>query len=87
MGMPKACIEYEGEKLYKRTARILEPYVDKVYISGRLDQQDLVEKSPYTFVPDIYKNIGPIAGILSVFEQIGTNQSYIMVATDLPFPG
>lgn len=86
MGRPKACIEINGEKLALRTAKLLNKFTSEVYLSGREDQLELIEDVPYSFISDNYRDIGPIAGILSVFEFLkDTNNALLFAATDMPF--
>lgn len=86
MGSPKAFLQYQGEALYLRTASLMANWVDKVYISGKQEQTDALQNSDLPFVSDKYDNIGPLAGILSVFEHMKTKEDALMiVATDMPF--
>jgi len=85
MGVSKALIEIDGEKLSLKTANLLSNYVDEVYFSGRSDQKELFDEAPFPFIPDQYNNIGPIAGILSAFElESNEEKALLIVATDLP---
>lgn len=85
MGMPKACIEINGEKLAVRTAKLLDGCTEKVFLSGKKDQLNLVEDAPFPFIEDKYENIGPIAGILSAFEHTSKRTALLLTATDLPY--
>lgn len=85
MGRPKACIEVNGEKLAMRTAKLLKLITPEVYFSGRSEQKILVEDIPFPFIEDRYKNLGPIAGILSAFEYTHLRSALLFSATDMPF--
>lgn len=86
MGSPKAFLDYKGEALYLRTANLMEHWVNSVYISGKQEQLDKLINNDYRFVSDKYENIGPLAGILSVFEHNKSEDEALMiVATDMPF--
>jgi molybdopterin-guanine dinucleotide biosynthesis protein A len=85
MGKPKACIEFKGEKMAMRTAKLLKQVTPEVYFSGRKEQKPLVEDIPVPFIEDRYTNRGPIAGILSAFEYTNTKTALLFTATDMPF--
>jgi len=86
MGKPKAFINIEGVALYQRTAKLLTPFCDQVYLSGKASQINRIKDKNYEFITDKYDNIGPVAGILSAFEYLNDKKSAILVvATDMPF--
>jgi molybdopterin-guanine dinucleotide biosynthesis protein A len=86
MGTPKALISYEGDLLYHKTAKTLDSHVDQVYISGTENQKKHWEILSFPFLDDLYHDMGPVAGILSSFEQLSMHECAILtVATDMPF--
>jgi molybdopterin-guanine dinucleotide biosynthesis protein A len=85
MGIPKAGIIYNGEKLAIRTARLLNRFTEEVYFSGREDQLKLIDDDSFPFIADRYNNIGPLAGLLSAFEKTKNLKGLLVTATDMPF--
>jgi len=86
MGYPKALMEYDGDLLYHKTALLIEDYVDKVFISGTTRQFEYWDIKDYDFIHDLYKDIGPIGGIVSAFEHLKAHKCALLtVATDMPF--
>jgi len=85
MGQPKALINFRGKELYRRTARLLQPYTDPVCVSGKPWQQKEWDIRDYPFLEDKYQDMGPVAGILSVFEHLQHEKlSLLIAATDMP---
>ena len=83
MGTDKALLEHEGRSQLAHVIRLLEPQVDRVFVSARPDQQDEPERSRYPLIVDRYDDMGPLAGILSAMEEY-PEANWLVVACDLP---
>jgi len=83
MGHDKALIRVDGETQLSRAVRLLESFVDRVYVSTRADQQDEDERRKYRQIIDRYEDLGPIAGILSALLEHG-DVGWLVLACDLP---
>lgn len=85
MGQPKALLEYHGKTLIERSVELLSDCCSNVYVSGKETQLPSLSRFSFEFIADKYPHIGPIAGIVSVFEadQL-TNQPLLVLATDMP---
>lgn len=81
MGTDKALLLFDGKPLLLHMMRLVEPFCDKVLISG--------QKSDYTsfgveMVPDLYSDCGPIAGIFSALNYSVSDWN-LLVSVDVPF--
>jgi len=86
MGKAKATIEYKGVRLFERTAMLMKDFVEGIYISGKTEQMKGLNIEDKDFIPDIFHDMGPMAGILSAHKFLdGTNKALLVCATDLPF--
>jgi len=83
MGSDKALLEKNGETQLSRTVRLLERHLDRVFVSARPDQADEPERRRYELILDRYDDLGPVAGILSAFEE-HTDVDWLVLACDLP---
>lgn len=83
MGTDKALLEHEGRSQLEHVVRLLEPQVDRVFVSARPDQQDEPERSRYALIADRYDDMGPLAGILSAMEEY-PEADWLVLACDLP---
>jgi molybdopterin-guanine dinucleotide biosynthesis protein A len=83
MGHDKALIRVDGETQLGRAVRLLESFVDRVFVSTRVDQQEEVERRKYCQIIDQYENLGPIAGILSALQE-HSDVGWLVLACDLP---
>ena len=80
MGHDKSTISYHGKPQWEYLIQLLEPEVDKVYVSVRENQ-----KVAYTnVIADKEENLGPFGALLSAFEEY-PNEAFLVIATDLPF--
>ncbi len=83
MGQDKALLCVEGETQLSRAVHLLEPFVDQVYVSTRADQQDEPERNKFRQIVDRYRELGPLAGILSAMEE-HPDAGWLVLACDLP---
>jgi len=83
MGHDKALLRVDGETQLSRAVRLLESFLDRVFVSTRADQQDESERKRFERIVDRYENLGPIAGILSALEEYN-DVGWLVLACDLP---
>jgi molybdopterin-guanine dinucleotide biosynthesis protein A len=83
MGRDKALLQHGGRTQLSRAMSLLERHVDRVFVSTRPDQHDEPERQRYPQVVDRYRNLGPVAGILSALEH-EQHVSWLVLACDLP---
>ena len=83
MGHDKALLRVDGETQLSRAVHLLELFVDCVFVSVRIDQQDEPERSKFKQIVDRYLEFGPLAGILSAIEE-HPDVGWLMLACDLP---
>ncbi len=83
MGQDKALLVRDGRSQLQYLTDMLQGCVERVFISAREDQQGDEERGRYPQIIDRYKNIGPVAGILSALEEY-PEVDWLIVACDLP---
>jgi len=85
MGFDKSMILYHEEAQWLCMHKMLATVCDEVIISCNASQADQFGAG-YTILPDAesYKNIGPMAAILSAFSQYPGND-FLVVGCDYPF--
>jgi molybdopterin-guanine dinucleotide biosynthesis protein A len=83
MGQDKALLRVDGETQLSRAVHLLEPLVDQVFVSTRVDQRDEPERSKFRQIVDRYQELGPLAGILSAMEE-HPDAGWLVLACDLP---
>ena len=83
MGQDKALLRRNGKSQLKNLVELLEPLVDRVFVSTRSDQQEEPERRQFAQIIDRYPEIGPIAGVLSAMDDY-PNVDWLVVACDLP---
>ena len=82
MGTDKGTINWHGKAQKYRLADMLKPFCSEVYISCREEQA--VETEPgYAYLPDTFKELGPMGAILSAFRKKPDN-AWLVIACDLP---
>jgi molybdopterin-guanine dinucleotide biosynthesis protein A len=84
MQRDKLALEYGGEPQLARAMALLEPLVERSFISVRADQRDDPQRSAYPCITDVLPEIGPIGGIhaaLCAHAQV----AWLVLAGDLPF--
>jgi molybdopterin-guanine dinucleotide biosynthesis protein A len=83
MGQDKALLCVGGETQLSRAVHLLEPFVDQVFVSTRADQHDEPERNKFRQIVDRYRELGPLAGILSAMEE-HPDAGWLVLACDLP---
>lgn len=83
MGQDKALLVRDGRSQLRYLATLLEECVERVFVSVRADQQNDEERGGFDQIIDRYKNMGPVAGILSALEE-HPEVDWLVVACDLP---
>ena len=83
MGQDKALLQRGGKSQLKSIVELLEPLVDRVFVSTRSDQKEEPERRQFSQIIDRYSDIGPIAGVLSAMDDY-PNVDWLVVACDLP---
>lgn len=80
MGQDKGLMDYHGQPQREHIAQELSSFCERVYVSGRMDQEI---SSTFTFLPDTFTGLGPFGGILSAFRA-HPDAAWLVVACDLP---
>ena len=83
MGRDKAGLSRGGQSQLAYVVSVLEPLVDRVFVSTREDQQDEKERSRFDQIVDRYEDMGPVAGILTAMDEY-PDVDWLVVACDLP---
>lgn len=83
MGSDKALLMQDGESALRRGVRLLEQHLEKVFVSTRADQANDPERARFEQITDRYTDIGPVAGILSAFDN-NSDVNWLVMACDLP---
>ncbi len=83
MGRDKAGLSRGGQSQLAYVVSVLEPLVDRLFVSTRADQQDEKERSRFDQIVDRYEDMGPVAGILSAMDEY-PDVDWLVVACDLP---
>ena len=83
MGRDKALLDRGGVSQLRFAADLLEPCVDRVFVSTRAEQKDEAERRQYDQIVDRYEGLGPVAGILSAMDE-HPDVDWLVVACDLP---
>ncbi|MBT8089264.1 MAG: NTP transferase domain-containing protein [Gammaproteobacteria bacterium] len=83
MGRDKARLLRDGQSQLAYVVSVLDPLVDRVFVSTRADQQDEKERSRFDRIVDRYQDMGPVAGILSAMDE-HPDADWLVVACDLP---
>lgn len=83
MGHDKALLERDGQSQLAFIVALLEPQVERVFVSTRDDQEHEPERRQFTQIVDRYSDMGPLAGILSAMDE-HPDADWLVVACDLP---
>lgn len=83
MGQDKALLERDGQSQLAFMMSLLEPLVERVFVSTRDEQKDDSERGQFTQIVDRYDDMGPLAGILSALDAY-PDVDWLVVACDLP---
>ncbi len=85
MGTDKSMLTYHNKPQRYHLYEMLQPFCEKVFISCNAKQVNDMEQG-YNFLPDLhaYTNIGPMAALLTTFEQYPIND-LLVIGCDYPF--
>ena len=83
MGRDKAHLLHEDKPQLTRTAELLAPLVDKVWVSVRKNQPADALRDAYPQIVDQDDDAGPVAGIHAALEN-HPDVNWLVVAVDLP---
>jgi molybdopterin-guanine dinucleotide biosynthesis protein A len=83
MGQDKALLKRDGRSQLASLVALLEPMVERVFVSTRPDQTDEPERRRFAQIIDRYSHIGPVAGVLSAMDDYPA-VDWLVVACDLP---
>ena len=83
MGQDKALLERDGQSQLAFMMSLLEPLVERVFVSTRAEQKDESERRQFAQIVDQYDDMGPLAGILSALDAY-PDVDWLVVACDLP---
>ncbi len=84
MQQDKAALRYHDRTQLEWAMRLLEPHVQKAFVSVRPDQQDDPVRARFAKIVDTQDNLGPIAGIVAAQAQ-HPDVAWLVLACDLPF--
>ena len=83
MQRDKAALAYHGRTQLEWAVALLQPHVERVFVSVRADQDDAV-RARFERIVDTHENLGPIAGILAA-QARHPQAAWLVLACDLPF--
>jgi molybdopterin-guanine dinucleotide biosynthesis protein A len=83
MQRDKATLDFNGESLLTRAARLLERHVSTTYVSVRPDQIKDPQRMGWPLIVDQLTDVGPAAGILAALTAHPAH-AWLVVAIDLP---
>jgi molybdenum cofactor guanylyltransferase len=84
MGRDKSALQYhDGLSQTAYLKKLVEPMVDKVFISIRPEQQGAQHLTGYEFIIDEFDMNSPLNGILSAMKYDG-NAGWLVIAVDMP---
>jgi len=84
MQRDKLTLEYGGQPQLARAMALLEPLVERSFISVRADQRDDPQRSAFPCITDVLPEIGPIGGIHAALCT-HPETAWLVLAGDLPF--
>ena len=89
MGKDKAFLSWQGTTFLQHLIRKAKPYFSRICISCGTEEHTeeirhlLGEDAGVLFITDVYEQIGPMGGILSIFETIRP-ELFVLLAVDMP---
>ncbi|MGH8218733.1 MAG: NTP transferase domain-containing protein [Steroidobacteraceae bacterium] len=83
MQRDKAALAYAGRTQLERAVELIEPFVERVYVSVRPDQTDDPLRARFAQIVDAVDATGPIAGILAAQDH-HPGAAWLVLACDLP---
>ena len=85
MGVDKSTIAYHGKPQYEYLYDLLALYCDDVFLSVNAEQALQLAGSRFKLLPDDSTVKGPLAGILTAFQNQSAHHAWLVVVCDLPF--
>ena len=83
MQQDKATLAYHGKTQLEWAMALLEPHVERTFVSVRSGQSDPV-RARFEQIVDTHEGLGPIAGILAAQARY-PDVAWLVLACDLPF--
>jgi len=84
MRRDKAGLAYAGSTQLERAMALLEPHVERAYVSVRPDQSAEDLRARFAQILDSQVNLGPLAGVLAA-QARHPEAAWLVLACDLPF--
>jgi molybdenum cofactor guanylyltransferase len=84
MQRDKAALTYHGRTQLEWAMSLLEPHVERVFVSVRPDQTGDPVRARFEQIVDTEKDLGPIAGIMAA-QAKHPHAAWLVLACDLPF--
>lgn len=84
MQRDKAALRYHGATQLEWAMALLEPQVERAFVSVRPDQACDPARARFARILDAHENLGPIAGILAA-QTAHPQAAWLVLACDLPF--
>jgi molybdopterin-guanine dinucleotide biosynthesis protein A len=84
MRRDKAALAYHGRTQLEWAVSLLEPYVERAFVSVRPDQIDDPVRARFAQIVDTHENLGPAAGIVAAQARFPL-AAWLVLACDLPF--
>jgi molybdopterin-guanine dinucleotide biosynthesis protein A len=84
MQRDKAALSYHGRTQLEWAMELIQPFVERAFVSVRPDQTQDPVRAKYAQVVDTRENLGPIAGILAA-QAAHPDVAWLVLACDLPF--
>ena len=84
MQRDKAVLEYAGRSQLERAMTLLEPLVERCFVSTRAEQQNDAQRAAYAQIVDQLDDIGPMAGLHAALHS-HPQAAWLVLACDLPF--
>ena len=84
MQRDKAAITYHGLTQLEWGVALLEPHVERTFVSVRPDQTGDPVRARFEQIVDSHENLGPIAGIVAAQARY-PQAAWLVLACDLPF--
>src|ERR1700759_3188360 len=84
MQRDKAALSYHGRTQLEWAVSLLQPHVERVFVSVRPDQTKDTVRAQFEQIVDTQDGLGPIAGIMAAQAKF-PDVAWLVVACDLPF--
>jgi len=84
MHRDKAALRYHGRTQLEWAMELIEPHVERAFVSVRAEQRDDPMRARFEQIVDTQESLGPIAGIVAAqarYPQV----TWLVLACDLPF--